>query len=224
MFNKEETNLNKSEKNKVTKIEIQKRNKKRVNLYINDEYAMAFSTEIAFKHNLKVGQEIDYEELKIIAEEDNYIKCKSDALRFIEKSYKTEKQVYNKLIAKGYDNATIEKVIDFLIEYKFIDDCRFVELYIEERLEREGRKKIKYSLMKKGISESNIDEKLNYIDRDTERDALNKIAEKKYKSILKSEEDKKKIYNKLGRFLMSKGYLWEDVKCVLNKLLYNHGQ
>ncbi|RXI39322.1 recombination regulator RecX [Clostridium tetani] len=214
---------NTSKINRITKIEVQKRNKKRVNLYINDEYAMAFSTELAFKHNLKIGQEVDYEELKIIAEEDNYIKCKGDALRFIEKSYKTERQVYDKLLSKGYDNKTIERVIDFLTEYKFIDDWRFGELYIEERLKREGRNKIKYSLMQKGISESIIDEKLNCVDRDKEKDALNKIAEKKYKSILKNEEDKAKIYNKLGRFLMSKGYFWEDVKSVLNKLLYSDG-
>lgn len=212
-----------SNTNKITKIEIQKRNKKRVNLYINDEYAMAFSTEIAFKYNLKLGQEIDYKNLEAIAEEDNYIKCKGDSLIFIERSYKTEKQVYDKLVSKGYDNKTIEKAINFLIEYKFVDDCRFADLYIEEKLKKEGRNKIKFSLMQKGISENIIDEKLNYIDRDMEREALNKIAEKKYKTIVKGEEDKKKIYNKLGRFLMSKGYLWEDIKSVINKLLYSDG-
>lgn len=210
-----------SETNKITKIETQKRNKKRINLYINDKYAMAFSTEIVFIHNLKVGQEINYEELKTIAEEDNYIKCKGDALRFIERSYKTERQVYDKLLTKGYDNKTIEKVIDFLTEYKFIDDCKFGDIYIDERLKREGRNKIKYSLIKKGISESIVDEKLSNIDRNKERNALNEIAEKKYKLIIKSEDDKNKIYNKLGRFLMNKGYLWEDVKYVLNKLLYS---
>ena len=45
--------------------------------------------------------EIDSEKLKILAEQESLIRCKNSALRIIERSYKTEKEVRDKLSTKG---------------------------------------------------------------------------------------------------------------------------
>ena len=50
--------------NIITKIEVGKRNKERVNIFINDEFAFSVSAEIVYKENLKVKQEIDIDSLK----------------------------------------------------------------------------------------------------------------------------------------------------------------
>ena len=41
---------------KITKIEIQKRNKERVNLFLDDEYAFSLSTELVYKEGLKTNE------------------------------------------------------------------------------------------------------------------------------------------------------------------------
>ncbi|WP_027626804.1 recombination regulator RecX [Clostridium lundense] len=208
--------------NLITKVELQKRNKNRVNIYVNEEFLFACSAEIIYRYNLKAGKNIDIPIIEKIIEEDNYIKCKNDSLRFMERSFKTEKQIYDKLLGKGYDNKTIEKVINSLKEYNLIDDSKYVEMYIKEKSKSEGKNKIKYSLLQKGIDENIVRQKLENMDSNIEAEALVKIAENKYNQLVKREEDKRKLYKKLGDFLIRKGYSFDDIKPILNKLINNN--
>ena len=45
--------------NIITKIELGKRNKERVNIYIDNEYAFSISAELVYKENLKVKDKIN---------------------------------------------------------------------------------------------------------------------------------------------------------------------
>ncbi len=208
----------------ITKIEVQKRNKNRVNVYVNEDFLFACSAEIIYNYGLKSGEKIDIDKIKTIIEEDNYIKCKNDALHSIERAYKTEKQVVQKLLSKGYEKSTIEKAILFLREYNFLDDSKFADMYVKEKLLSQGRNKIKYSLMQKGLDESLIKEKLQNIDKEKEGDSLERIGMSKYQQLIKREEDTRKIYKKLGDYLMRKGYPWDDVKSFLNRTLKEASQ
>lgn len=208
----------------ITKIEVQKRNKNRVNVYVNEDFLFACSAEIIYNYGLKSGEKIDIDKIKAIIEEDNYIKCKNDALHSIERAYKTEKQVVQKLLAKGYEKSTIEKAILFLREYNFLDDSKFADMYVKEKLLSQGRNKIKYSLMQKGLDESLIKEKLQSIDKEKEGDSLERIGMLKYQQLIKREEDTRKIYKKLGDYLMRRGYPWDDVKSFLNRTLKEASQ
>lgn len=208
----------------ITKIEVQKRNKNRVNVYVNEDFLFACSAEIIYNYGLKSGEKIDIDKIKAIIEEDNYIKCKNDALHSIERAYKTEKQVVQKLLAKGYEKSTIEKAILFLREYNFLDDSKFADMYVKEKLLSQGRNKIKYSLMQKGLDESLIKEKLQSIDKEKEGDSLERIGMLKYQQLIKREEDTRKIYKKLGDYLMRRGYPWDDVKSFLNRTLKESSQ
>ncbi len=207
--------------NRISKIELQKKNKNRVNIYVDDEFLFACSAEIIYRYGLKPGESIDISFIKEIIEQDNYIKCKNDALKLLEKSYKTEKQVYDKLFGKGYENKTIEKVVIFLKDYNFINDSKYADMYIKERIGVEGRNKIRCSLLQKGIDKSIISERLENMDSNTETEALVKIAENKYNQLVKRENDKRKLYKKLGDFLIRKGYSFEDVKHVVDKFINN---
>jgi len=112
---------------KITKIEIQKRNKERVNLFLDDEYAFSLSTELVYKEALKVNEEVDSKKLGVLAEREGLIRCKDSALRIIERSYKTEKEVRDKLSTKGYEDNAINKSIEFLKEYDFINDIKYTK-------------------------------------------------------------------------------------------------
>ena len=205
--------------NVISKIEVQKKNKERVNVYIDGEYAFPCNSEVIFLHRVKVGQVIDVDNLQEIINMDEYIKCKNSALRIIEKSYKTRKQIYDKLIKKDYDKVAIEKALDFLNEYKLLDDEKYAEAYIKEKIRSQGKNKIKYALISRGISEEIIQEKLSLIDGEEEEQTAIILAEKKYRLLLRNEEDSKKIYKKLGDYLISRGYKFQLIKTVLNKVI-----
>lgn len=119
--------------NIITKIEVQKRNKDRVNIYIDEEYAFSVSAELVYKENLKVKTVVEYEQLKRVIDEENYMKCKNSALKIIERNYKTKKEIEDKLLQKGYDQKSIDRAIDFLQEYKLQDDNSYTKMYISDR-------------------------------------------------------------------------------------------
>ena len=54
--------------NIITKIECGKRNKDRVNIYIDEEYAFSVDMEIVYKEGLKVKDSVDYDKLKKVIE------------------------------------------------------------------------------------------------------------------------------------------------------------
>lgn len=205
--------------NVISKIEVQKKNKDRVNVYIDGEYAFPCSSEVIFLHMVKVGEIVDPNNLQEIINMDNYIKCKNYALRIIERSYKTEKQIYDKLVEKDYDVVAIGKTLDFLKEYNLLDDEKYAKAYIKEKIKDQGRNKIKYTLISRGISEKIIQEKLNLIGSEEEEESAMNLGEKKYNILIKREDDPKKIYKKLGDYLITRGYNFQTVKIVLNKIL-----
>lgn len=205
---------------KITNIEVQKNNKDRVNIYIDNEYSTSCNIEVVYSNNLKKNTDIDINELASIIDADEYIRAKNTSLKIIEKSYKSEKEVMDKLKTKGYSDNIIKKVMDFLREYSFVDDEKYVTLYIKEKCVSTSKKKIKYLLSSKGIRAELIDEKLSYIDSAVEENTAFKLGEKKYKSICSSCTDSKKAYDKLGAFLYGCGFGGEVVKETIRKI-YN---
>ena len=203
----------------ITKIEIQKRNKERVNIYLDEEYAFSISAELVYKENLKVKDVIDIDKLKAVADKEAYIRCKNSALKIIERSYKTEKEIVEKLQMKGYEERHIEASIQFLKEYKFLNDDYYVEAFIRDKINSKGSIRIKQDLIKKGISRDVIEEKLCKIDKSSEKDTAKELAEKKLRIIKKSENDTYKISSKIYRFLISKGYTYDIVKEVVKDVM-----
>lgn len=203
----------------ITKIEVQKRNKDRVNVYVNDEFAFACSAELVYTHSLSKDKSIDKDSLEEIVKEDNYIKCKNTSLKMIEKSYKTEKEITDKLIEKGYDEKVVERAKEFLKQYDFINDDKYAQMYIKDKMNSQGRNKIKYALINKGISEEIVNEKLCYMDKEAEESSALKLAEKKYNLLIKSEQDIRNIHKKLREYLIRKGYNLDIVQGILNKVI-----
>ncbi|MGG7144597.1 recombination regulator RecX [Clostridium nigeriense] len=204
--------------NIITKIELQKRNKDRVNIYIDNDYAFSLSCELVYKEGLKVNEKVDIEKIKDIASKDNYLKCKNTALRIVEKAYKSEKELKDKLILKGYDNESIDKTMNFLKEYNFLSDNNYAKMYVKDKSRIQGKKKIKFDLIKKGIKDNIIEEEISSIEKEDEREGAYNLAIKKYNTIAKRENDKFKLSQKLYRFLLSKGYDYDTVSYVVKKI------
>lgn len=205
--------------NIITKIEVGKRNKERVNIYIDNEYAFSISAELVYKENIKVKDEINVERLKKLADEDNYIKCKNSALKIIERTYKSEKELRDKLVLKGYDDHIIKRTINFLREYNLLNDTNYAKMYVKDRSRNQGKNKIKYTLIQKGIDENIIEEELNKIDKDEIKEVAYEMALKKYRVLSKRENDNYKLTQKLYRFLMGKGYDYDLIKDVVKSIV-----
>lgn len=203
----------------ITEISVQKKNKNRCNIYIDNVFAFGVGNELIYKENLKVGMIIDEEKLKKIAYEENLINCKETALKIIERNYKTKKEMTKRLLEKGYALEEINETLKFLEEYNFINDESYAKAFINDRTKTQGKQKIKYALKNKGVSDEIIEEELSKLDMEKEKENANILALKKYNILIKRESDKYKLKEKIIRFLISRGYDYEVAKDAVNEML-----
>lgn len=201
---------------KITKIEPQK-NSNRVNIYIDGEFAFSIFKEIQYKYNLMEDREIDKKFINEVLLKEERLKAKNKALSLLSYRQRTSKEITDKLTKEGFSKETINETIEFLKEYKLIDDLAFAKSFMEAKVKKYGPNKIKYDLYKKGIPKDIIHEVLNdYTSSDEYAQAL-ELAKKKIKSY--KGEDKKSKYRKLGSFLQRKGFSYECILKVLKDLI-----
>ena len=139
------------------------------------------------------------------------------ALRFLSYRPRSEQEIRNKLKEKRAPQDLIEKIISKLKEKKFIDDGEFAKGWIESRLRFKPRslRLIKMELKQKGIDPEIIEKMINdegLMINDLEQ--AKKLVEKRIVRL--KGLDKQKVYEKLGRFLASKGFNWDTIKKAID--------
>lgn len=203
----------------ITKIEIQKNNKERVNIYVDNKYAFAAFIDTIINEGIVKGLEINDEIIQKINCEERIKKCKNDAIKIVEKSYKTEKEVIDKLRKKEYEDNEINYALNFLREYKFVDDKGYAKSYVKGKMSNNGKNKIRFTLKRKGVSEKIINETLDNINPEEELQNAMEVGYKKYNMIIKRENDKYKIKNKLCAFLVGRGYDFQTAIKAVNSII-----
>ncbi|KNF10183.1 hypothetical protein CLPU_1c03480 [Gottschalkia purinilytica] len=206
---------------KITKIEKHKRNKERYHIYMNDQYYFTVDEDILVKFRLLKGSEFDEDFIESVIKEEEKSRAKNYALKLLNYKRRTEKEIYEKMKEKGYDEENIEFAIEFLKSYNYIDDLEYAKCYVKDKynLKKLGKQRIKTELYNKGIRDNIINEVIkDVIDDDNEYDKALELARKKLSTTYKN-DDKVALYRKLGGFLQRKGYSFDIVKKVLNELI-----
>lgn len=196
---------------KITKLEVQKKNKNRVNLYLDEEFSCGLSLEAVVKYNLKVGQEIEKQKLEFLQTDSEREIAQNKAISYISKYQKTEKELKDYLIKKGFDEEIVLEVIKKLKEYSFVDDDIYAKNFIKSKSKKSGKRKLSFELKKRGIDENLINENLEEYADDSE--TILPLCEKYLKNKPRDYKTKQKAY----RFLSSRGFVSEDIISALNK-------
>ncbi|WP_129595960.1 regulatory protein RecX [Anaerophilus nitritogenes] len=203
----------------ITKIERQK-NKERINIYIDDAFFMGIDLEILYKLHLKEGQSIEQERIKEMIYEEMYIKAKNKSFQILKFSGRTQKEMEKKLKNHGYEDHIIDRVINFLIEYGWINDEEMAKYLVKNKLEgkKYGKNRIKQELYQKGVDHEFVENALKEeFNEEREYENARLLALRKRKSI--KDEDPQKIYEKIGRYLVYKGYGYDLIRKVLNEIV-----
>lgn len=119
----------------------------------------------------------------------------------------------------GVDPTDRQKVLQKLIDHKFIDDSRYAEAYVREksRLSGWGAYKIRRMLSGKGIARDTIDKALGQLDRTDTRGRLAEMLAKKARNTKAATPYDLK--GKLLRYGMGLGYDYEDIVSEVEKLI-----
>lgn len=193
----------------ITQLKMQVKDKKKVNVFLDNAYFCSLSLETVMKHSLKAGMMIDETVLENIQLESEKLLAYELALKLISTRYKTRKEMERYLQEKGYMPATIFYVIKKLSEYGFLDDEKYAESFASHHSQKDGVIKIKQQLLQKGISEEIIDNVLSQYEDQTEQ--IVSLLEK----YMKNKDDTKENYQKAVRYLLGKGFKMENILKVL---------
>lgn len=176
----------------------------------NDIDFLLYKSEVR-KLNLVQDARIEEKQYEIIVD-TLYKRARERALYLLDDAYKTKKQIIDKLKSGCYPDFIIDKVVEYLIDYDLINDDRYASMYIDFKASSKSKRQIVQDLYLKGLSKETIDSAFENSDF-SEADSLKKIIEKrKCRYDLTNPKDIEKFY----RFLIGKGYAYNDVRRALS--------
>ncbi len=148
-----------------------------------------------------------------------YEQILNKAMKYCARYESSEWQVLNKMMQWGSLPSDRERKIKILKEQSFVDDVRFADAFVKDKLKFKGwgKKKIQVHLQAKGVSKSIILSALNNLDDVEYVQKAIDLAKRKLE-LLKTKKDASSKEAKLFRYLLQKGFGVEVVYQCLEQL------
>lgn len=117
----------------ITALRFQKRNKNRVNVYVDGQFAFGLAA-IEAAH-LRVGQTLGDGDVARLQRQDEVERAYERALNFLSYRPRSEAEVRRKLREKNVEDEVIEVVVERLTRTGLLDDREFARYWVENRLQ-----------------------------------------------------------------------------------------
>ncbi|MBI4708424.1 MAG: regulatory protein RecX [Candidatus Omnitrophica bacterium] len=134
---------------------------------------------------------------------NNLEQAKSYAFLLLKFRLRSENELYQRLVKKGFFSEVAREVVSFLKEKRFIDDKLFTKAWVDSRIKKPyGVRRIKQELLRKGIAQEVIDKQLVQLkDSYSEVDVVRQISEERMAKLKGLDKDvaKRRVYGYLLR-------------------------
>jgi regulatory protein len=187
-------------------------------------YLIKLDTGISFplyqaemsKFDTKEGSDLSDGALEEIMTRILPSRCIKRAMNLLQKKSYAEGELRTKLTDGGYPEDVVDKAVDYVRSFGYIDDVRYAADYIRYHSSQgRGKNRIRLELRGKGISDESFDKAWNEMEEvgliaDT-GDQIFRLLEKKHFSPDMERADKDKI----AAFIMRRGFSSEDIfRCM----------
>lgn len=200
-------------------MKIQKYIKDKQNKYkvVIDDEEYTLYDDVIIKYNLLLTSELSRKQFDEILDYNDELKSYYDSIKYINRRLRSEKEIREYLEKKEVSKSVIEKTVERLRKSKFINDEIYLSAYFKDQinLTNNGPKKIWTNLVKLGIPEEEIKEKIESIDKSIWYEKIDKYIDKKIKNNHNTSSNMLKI--KINNDLINLGYDREDIAEILNK-------
>jgi len=151
---------------KITALVIQKKNKERVNLFLDNAFAFGISLNAAL--NLKKGQFLSDEEIARLKFNDQAEQAYQKSLHFLSYRARSAQETKQYLRKKDFGEDAIEIAIERLTDKGYLNDAEFGQRWVENRnrFNPKGKTALRYELRAKGLSEADIEKALDGLDEE----------------------------------------------------------
>jgi len=199
--------------NKITAIKVQLRNKSRVSIFIDDEYAFSLTKFTAAW--LKIGQELTHEKIADLKDKDENEVMLQKAINFISYRPRSIQETRYRLRKYGCEPVSEENIITKLQDNHLLDDAKFAEIWVENRSEFRPRSKyvLRIELLKKGITNEIIEEVLEGFDDLDQATRAARQQARKYQML-----EWKDFRKKLNAFLSRRGFSYSVIQGLAENL------
>lgn len=197
----------------VTKIEAVSNSKNRYKVYVDEQFAFVLYKGELSRYHIKAGGDIGENVYREIYDEVIVKRAKLRALNLLNSMGRTEMQLRQKLKQNEYPDDVVEKAMDYVKSFGYVNDHEYARSFIMNRKEKKSRKELYMQLCQKGIDSQILDDVFEECyDSDASKEAiLSLLRKKRYDPETATREETQKIL----AFLTRKGFGYEDIKHVL---------
>jgi regulatory protein len=189
----------------ITALTVQKKNRERVNVYIDGRFAFGLAAIEAVK--LKRGQKLSDDEIAALAARDEAHQAHEAALRYLDYRPRSVEEIRRHLQGNAVEPDVINEVVERLGEVGLLDDRAFARYWLENRRDfrPRGERALRMELRQKGVPADIIDEALG-TDHD-EGNAAYQAAQAQARKIHTT--DPREFRRKLEAHLVRRGFAYD---------------
>jgi regulatory protein len=200
---------------KITGLKAAGTREKRISVFLDGEKAVTLLKETALKQGLRTGQEITENALELLVKLDALQRCHNAAVRFLGYRPRSEAEVRQRLLKRGFDAESMENTIARLKEQGIIDDAAFARFWKENRQDfsPRSRRLTSLELKRKGLPEDIIEQAVAEID---DTDSAYRAALKRAKRL--AGPDYLEFRKRLGAYLGRRGFNFSVINTTVKRV------
>jgi regulatory protein len=198
----------------ITALEVQKRDKQRVNIYIDDEFAFGLSLIEAAR--LRKGQVLSEAEINALRNEDDVQRAVDSAAHFLSYRPRSMQEVRRNLTEKDLPAEVVEAAVSRLAVMGYVDDEAFARYWVQNRDEFKplSQRALRQELRQKGIADAVIAAVLAEQD---ESSLAYKAASGQLRKL--RNRTQREFKTKLAAFLQRRGFMYSTIQDVVVRLI-----
>jgi len=207
-------------------LKVVKKGRSDVTIYFDNDSLLFLAVEVFLKSGMKKGDDISEDRFSLLIEQNKIFHIRQRAFRLLGRRQHSSSELSRKLWNKDYEQKLIDEVIDDLQNKGYLDDKEFIRAFVAEKSKTKNWsiKRIKGELFKRGVASKLIDETLNHQPVESDNESAMKLAKKKYEVLLKRNLEPKELRNKLSAYLFSKGFEYELIREVSDRLIKDENE
>lgn len=190
---------------------LEQMTKTKFKVFADEEFAFVLTKSELALLELSEGSEISDDLYRHITDELLLKKAKLKALNLLKARDYTEAALRDKLKADFYPPFLIDRAVDYVKSYNYINDERFIDNFCRLNKDTMSRQMLVFKLRQKGAPPQLIDDYMSEFETDSTPQLLRLIKNKCGDDTAGYMEDAKKKQKLMG-YLLRRGYSYSEIR------------
>lgn len=190
--------------------------KKQCKVMIDYEFAFVLYKGELHLYGIKKGEPLEEKEYHKVMNEVLTKRAKLRAMNLLKSRAYTEKMLRDKLKAGQYPSSCIEEALTYVKSYGYVDDEKYAADYLFYHGGELNRQQVFMKLREKGIAEEIIQREYENFSNSGEAPDESELICRLLKKKHYDPEGDRESYQKVMRFLLSKGFSYDKIKEALS--------